>query len=244
MTEDRSPDALYQATATGYRAVRRPDPRIAAQIAAAAGAGRVVNVGAGAGSYERETGVFAAVEPSPAMVRQRPAGAAPVVRGRAEALPLEAGCADVALAVLTIHHWTDLAAGVAEMRRVARRRVLVTWDPACAPRFWLARDYLPAALVSWDTGRFPPLPRLLALLPGATVQEIPIPHDCSDGFLGAYWRRPEALLSGEVRRGISSLAGWSGSLDAVWERLAADLRSGAWQARNAELAGRAAIDLG
>jgi hypothetical protein len=188
--------------------------------------------------------VFAAVEPSREMLRQRDAGP-PALRGRAEALPCADAAVGAALAVLTVHHWTDLEAGLAELLRVARQRVVVlTWDPAFGRSFWLAKDYLPASLVSWDVDRFPPIERLCRLLPGARVEAVPIPHDCSDGFLGAYWRRPHAYLSPEVRRGISSLAAWEESLGGVWPRLEADLRSGAWEARHGHLLERDELDLG
>jgi hypothetical protein len=150
----------------------------------------------------------------------------------------------VALAVLTLHHWSDLEAGLTELLRVARGRVvLFTWDPAFARRFWLM-DYLPEPLVAWDTGRFPPIDRLLARLPGAHAQPVPIPHDCTDGFLGAYWRRPHAYLSRSVRQGMSSLAAWEDRLGDVWSQLEADLRSGAWHARHGHLLARDQLDLG
>jgi SAM-dependent methyltransferase len=237
-------DDAYAAAAGDYPAVRRADPRIAARIVAAVRGGSVLNVGAGAGSYEADVGTVAAVEPSAAMLRRRQRAAAPGVRARAESLPLRRGCIDVALAVLTIHHWGDLDAGLAELRRVARRRVvLLTWDPAFARRFWLS-DYLPEALVEWDAGRFPPMHRLLARLRRARSEVVPIPHDCTDGFLGAYWRRPLAYLSASARLGISSLANREDELASVWPRLEADVRSGAWHARNGGLLALDELDLG
>ena len=234
---------IYTATADDYPSVRRPDPRVARQLAAALGPGRVLNVGAGSGSYERETGVFAALEPSPAMLLRRPPDGAPAVRGRAEELPFADGSFDAALAVLTTHHWSDLRRGLAEMRRVSGRLVILTWDPAFAARFWLM-DYLPAALVAWDVARFAPLARLLDLLPGARAETVPIAHDCTDGFLGAYWRRPQAYLSRAVRQGMSSLAAWEDRLTEVWPGLEADLRTGAWRARHGDLLALDEIDLG
>jgi SAM-dependent methyltransferase len=237
------PANIYAATANQYPTVRRPDPRIARQLAAAVGPGRVLNVGAGSGSYERETGVFAAVEPSPAMLRRRPRDGAAAVRGRAEELPFADGSFAAALAVLTTHHWSDLRRGLAEMSRVSGRLVILTWDPSFAARFWLM-DYLPAALVAWDLARFLPVGQLLDLLPGAHLAAVPIAHDCTDGFLGAYWRRPEAYLSRAVRQGMSSLAAWEDRLTDVWPRLEADLRSGAWRARHGDLLALDEIDLG
>ncbi|MFO1048750.1 MAG: methyltransferase domain-containing protein [Geminicoccaceae bacterium] len=136
--------ALYDSIGRTYAQFRRPDRRIAAAIDAALGdAASVVNIGAGTGSYEPQGRTVLAVEPSAVMVRQRPAGAAPCVRGRAEALPLAAASVDAALAVLTIHHWTDLERGLGEMARVARKRaVLLTWVPDAVP-FWLTEDYFP-----------------------------------------------------------------------------------------------------
>src|SRR5690348_6361411 len=137
------PDA-YDTIGRGYAARRRPDPRIAAAIERALGDARsVVNVGAGAGSYEPAGREVVAVEPSAVMIAQRPSDSAPVVRARAERLPFEDGAFDAAMAVLTIHHWDDPAAGVAEMRRVARRVVVFGWDMAVAERFWLVAEYLP-----------------------------------------------------------------------------------------------------
>ena len=84
----------------------------------------VANIGAGTGSYEPSNTVVA-VEPSKVMIRQRSDGAAPVVRAVAEHLPLCANAVDAALAVLTVHHWSDVEAGVAEMIRVVRRRIVI-----------------------------------------------------------------------------------------------------------------------
>jgi SAM-dependent methyltransferase len=227
--------ALYDTLGVGYRGTRRPDPRIAARVAAALGdAASVVNVGAGAGSYETPATILA-VEPSAVMIAQRPAGAAPVVRARAEALPVAGGAADAAMALLTVHHWGDLAAGVAELRRVARRRVVVlTWDQRVFRDFWLA-GYLPESLAMEDR-RAVPIDRLVELLGGARVETVPVPHDCVDGFAAAFWRRPAAYLDPGVRAGMS-LFGQSAPDDVArgLVRLADDLTSGAWAARHRDL---------
>src|SRR5690242_4275233 len=98
--------AIYDTLGSTYTATRQPDPRIAARIGAALGdAGDVINVGAGAGSYEPDRTVLA-VEPSQIMIAQRPPGSAPVVRAVAERLPLRDNAADAVMALLTIHHWT------------------------------------------------------------------------------------------------------------------------------------------
>jgi SAM-dependent methyltransferase len=150
--------AVYDTIGRGYTGQRRADPRLAAAIRAALGDARsVVNVGAGSGSYEPAELAVLAIEPSGEMIRQRPAGAAPAVQAVAERLPLADGRVDAALAVLTLHHWTDRAAGLAELKRVARRRVvIVTWDPAWKNDFWLTRDYFPGVL-EHDVVNFPTL---------------------------------------------------------------------------------------
>jgi SAM-dependent methyltransferase len=237
------PDALYDAIGTGYAAHRRPDARIAARINAALGEARtVVNVGAGAGSYEPADRRVAAVEPSAVMVAQRPPGSAPAVRATADALPFPAASFDAALAVLTLHHWPDQARGLAELRRVARDRVvLLTWDPE-GPAFWLVRDYFPEIL-DIDLPVFPPLERLAEVLGPLTVEPVPVPADCTDGFLGAYWRRPHAYLDAGVRGAISVFARLR-DVATPLARLAADLDDGSWERRNGHLLTMQELDLG
>ncbi len=186
--------ALYDQIGQTYSTTRRPDRRISAAILDALGeVSSVVNIGAGSGSYEPVETV-AAVEPSGVMIAQRPRGAPPAVRAIAERLPLRDDCADAALAVLTVHHWSDVAAGVAEMRRVARRRmVLFTWDAQAFASFWLLSEYLPAAAET-DAALAVPLAVLSELRPGAEIRSVPVPHDCTDRFGAAYWRRPAAYL--------------------------------------------------
>jgi SAM-dependent methyltransferase len=228
----------------GYTRVRREDPRIAARIRAALGDARtVLNVGAGAGAYEPADLDVTAVEPSEVMRAQRPPGAAPVVDASAEALPFPDDSFDAAMAVLTDHHWADHAQGLAELRRVAGRRLLFTWDEDTALDSWLVRDYFPGfARFSRPTR---PIKGMLDRLGGGRIEVVPIPHDCEDGFFHAYWRRPAAYLDGEVRAGISVF-----SLlppDEVEEglaRLSADLESGDWQRRNAGLLELEELDLG
>ncbi len=237
--------AVYDRIGLTYAETRRPDPRIDAAVRRAlSGARSVVNVGAGAGSYEPPETVLA-VEPSAVMIAQRPDGLAPAVQATAEAIPLEDGAVDAALAVLTIHHWPDLARGFAEMRRVARRVVVLTWDPGMARSFWLSGEYLPDAAVEWDIARCPPLESVRRLIgPEAAATPVPVPHDCTDGFFGAFWRRPEAYLDPVVRAGISNLAHFGDALAPAFERLAADLESGEWHRRHADLLELAELDLG
>jgi SAM-dependent methyltransferase len=236
---------VYDRIGRNYRATRRPDPRIAAQVTAALGGmTSVVNVGAGTGSYEPAETVVA-VEPSAAMIAQRPAGAATCVRGTAEALPLSDGSVDAALAVLTVHHWTDVEAGISELRRVARKRVVIlTWDQSVLREFWLVRDYLPAA-AAVSAGHAVPISLIADLLPGTRVEPVPVPHDCADGFGAAFWRRPEAYLDTRVRAGISMLAQADpGDLVDGLSALAADLESGTWHERHRELSTLDRLDAG
>lgn len=234
--------AIYDNIGGGYARLRQPDPRIAAAIEQALGDARsVINVGAGAGSYEpRDRAVFA-VEPSHVMIDQRPPGAARCVRASAEALPAETGAFDAAMAVLTIHHWRDWRAGLREMRRVARSRlVLLTFD-AEAPSFWLTRDYLPE-IAELDRRIMPSLAALAEELGACEATPLLVPHDCRDGFLGAYWRRPQAYLDPQVRHAISVFAKIEAEMGL--KQLAYDLDAGAWRKRNADLLGRDVLDVG
>lgn len=243
--------ARYDEIGRTYSGLRRPDGRIARLVEAALGdAKSVVNVGAGTGSYEPADREVVAVEPSGVMIAQRPAGAAPVVQASAESLPFEDDAFDAALAVLTIHHWRDLRAGLSEMCRVARHRVVVlTWVPV-EPDFWLTRDYVPE-LRELDVRIFPGTAEVGRMLGEGRserrteieVLPVPIPHDCVDGFLGAYWRRPAAYLDAEIRAGISSFGRIDG-VPARMERLRADLESGAWARKNAEILELEELDLG
>lgn len=236
--------AIYDTIGRGYSHLRRPDPRLAAQVEEALGRGSICNVGAGAGSYEPVGRPVVAVEPSAVMRAQRPAGSAPVVDAVAEALPFADGAFDAALAVLTVHHWTDRARGLAELARVSRRQVVLTFDPVVHADMWLVRDYLPevTGLPGWDA----PAPAAIAeALGGGTVEVVPVPADCIDGFLGAYWARPEAYLDPSVRAATSGLALLPAPVvdDAV-ARLAADLRTGRWHRRHGHLLQRATVDDG
>lgn len=238
--------AVYDAIGTGYAAKRQADPRIALAIRTALGnAASVVNLGAGSGSYEPRGLEVVAVEPSWQMIGQRSAGSAPVVQAVAERLPFPDGAFDAALAVLTVHHWRDRHGGLAELARVARRAIIVTWDPACRDSFWLTTDYLPE-IVEFDVPRFPALAELADALGGRVeTRVIPVPHDCLDGFLGAFWRRPEAYLDPAVRGAMSCFAELPAArVDAGLSRLGEDLRDGSWTARYAHLRDADSADLG
>ena len=241
---------IYDQVGRHYAARRETDPRIAAAIDRALGDARsVLNVGAGTGSYEPEGREVIAIEPSAVMIAQRPPRSAPVIQASAEALPLDDESVDAAMAILSDHHWRDRAAGLREMLRVARKRVLVVnMEPAMAERFWLTRDYLPAFMDLvpqryrehgyWSS-------ELAGLLGDAKIDTLPVPHDCHDGFYQAYWRRPDAYLDETVQQSISVFH--SLSADAVHsglERLRADLDDGFWQNRNGDLLDRQDLDLG
>jgi SAM-dependent methyltransferase len=235
--------ALYDRIGIGYRSLRRPDPRIAAQIERALDrAESVVNVGAGPGSYEPASCRVVPIEISRAMIAQRGPECAPAVQATAAALPLRDRAVEAGLAVLTIHHWgDDQAAGLAELMRVTRRRVVIlTWDPAF-PGFWLT-DYFPDVF-DLDRPRFPDVSALGAALGAIEVQTVPVPHDCSDGFLGAYWRRPASYLDPAARAAISTFTKLR-NVEAGVEALARDLASGAWRDRYGEVLGASSLDLG
>lgn len=223
----------YDTTGHGYARFRRADPRVAAYLHAALGyVEPVVNVGAGAGSYEPAGRRVVAVEPSDTMRAQRPPGSAPVVAGVAERLPFRDGAFGAAMAVATVHQWPDLAAGLRELRRVTRGPVVVlTFDASLIGEYWLAA-YLPE-LVTIDGARMPEPAAIAAGLGGdATVTRVPVPFDCVDGFVEAYYGRPEALLDPEVRAAQSLWAFVDPAVaDAAVAALAEDLRSGAWDAR-------------
>ncbi len=233
---------LYDKIGLNYANLRQPDPRIAQRIEISLGnALTILNVGAGAGSYEPVHRQITAIEPSAEMIRQRPASNAIVVQGSAEDLPFNDKFFDASMALLTIHHWSDQEKGVMEMRRVTRDRIVfLTFDPSFRG-FWLA-DYFPA-LVTLDEGQMPRIADYERWLGSVEVSAVPIPHDCTDGFLAGYWRRPDAYLDQRVRAVMSSF--WAlGDVSDGLEELAADLRSGAWERRYSHLLQREELDCG
>lgn len=235
-------DVVYDSLGAGYASQRRSDPRVAAAILAALDDARsVVNVGAGTGSYEPTDRDVQAVDPSALMISQRAPGSAPCVQASAEALPFEDGAFDAAMATLTVHHWSDWRVGLREMRRVARKRVVLLTFDAEATDFWLMRDYFPE-LLALDSRIMPKLTELRDVLGPFAATPVLVPHDCVDGFLGAYWRRPEMYLDAAVRGSMSSFT----RIDANpgLQRLARDIENGVWRARYGDLLEREALDVG
>jgi SAM-dependent methyltransferase len=234
---------LYDKIGGTYSGRRQSDPRIATAIErAVAGCNSILNVGAGSGSYEPASRFVVAVEPSGTMIAQRPAGAAPVVQGCAEALPFRGDSFDAVLGILTVHHWRDQAKGFAECARVARSKVVyLTNDFDICAKFWLF-DYMPE-LLGADRHLFPTTARFEEAFGPVESIAVPIPADCRDGFLGAYWKRPGAYLDPSVREGISTFSK-IGKIDSQLSRLESDIVSGAWEQRYANLLGLETLDLG
>lgn len=227
MIGDGPAEARYETIGHSHARTRRTDPAIMARIEEMLGKSRsVVNVGAGAGSYEPEGREVIAIEPSPTMAAQRPPSR-PAQIGYAEDLPLGDDCADAAMTVLSVHHWSDLAAGLREMKRVARDRVLVvTLDPEVMKRSWV-RKYAPE-LRELDQ-ELPPIDSIAAMLGGAEVLTIPVPADCQDIFIETSLGRPEVLLDPVVRANCSGFARMGDVAEArAVEMLRRDLESGEW----------------
>jgi SAM-dependent methyltransferase len=238
----QSMPSAYDKIGTKYSDYRRPDPRIASAILNEIGdAHRIVNIGAGVGSYEPSDRRVVAVEPSRVMISQRPESGAPVIQAHAENLPFRDGAFDVATAILTIHHWTDFEKGLQEAYRVATRRiVMLTWI-GFVEDFWLL-DYLPN-IREIDEPLFPSIDRLSQILGSIRVLPALIPYDCTDGFLCAYWRRPHAYLDENVRSAISTFSRITDIWDGL-QRLQKDLESGLWHQRYQELLHKDYMDFG
>jgi SAM-dependent methyltransferase len=236
----------YDRMGLNYSEVRRADPRFEAAIWRALGdAKSVLNVGAGAGSYEPRDRDVLAVEPSPVMIAQRPADAAPAIQAVAESLPLEDGSVDATMGVFTMQHWDDVDRGLTEVLRVTRDRiVLLTLDMDVTAEMWLVRDYLPE-IAEHDRRMFPSIERLEAVLPDLRIDTVPVPNDCTDGFCIALWSRPEAFLDPRVRQASSI---WHLLPVAVVERgldrLRRDLESGDWDRRYGRLRTQTSLDVG
>lgn len=225
-------NTLYDSIGINYAELRKPDPRIAKLIEQSLGdAEAILNVGAGTGSYEPANRQLIAVEPSREMLRKRSPAAAEAIQASADNLPFGDKSFDASMAILTIHHWPDKEAGLREMRRVTRGRIiLLTFDPSHRP--WLT-DYLPE-LVALDEAQMPAMSDYERWLGSVQITPLLVPHDCSDGFLYAYWRRPEAYLDPRIRTGSSSF--WAiNNAETGLQKLKQDLETGAWERRHAKL---------
>jgi SAM-dependent methyltransferase len=233
---------LYDSIGHGYSERRKQDPRIAERIVRALGSSEsIVNVGAGAGSYEPRDRKLVAVEPSMVMIRQRPPEASPAVCASATDLPFRDESFDASLAVLTLHHWPDVWRGIEELWRAARKTVVILTFDTSVGGFWLT-DYFPEIL-EVDQRTMPAVSAIERHLGTAKVFDIPIPHDCTDGLLGAHWRRPHAYLDAGVRS-ATSVFSQIGNLEPGLSRLRADLESGTWRRRYGHLLSRHELDLG
>lgn len=232
----------YDRIGQTYRGTRQPDPRIETTLRRRiAGAQRIVNIGAGAGSYEPDSVDLVAVEPSRIMLRQRPESAAPAVQAIAEELPFKSGSFDLAMSVLSLHHWSDWRRGVREALRVANGRfVTLTWV-GFPNGFWLT-DYFPE-IYTIDAPQFPSVEEYEEVLGEISVDVVPIPKDCIDGFLCAYWCRPEAYLDPRVRNGMSTFS-LLANVDVGIDRLQNDLATGRWHDENRALLQHDSYDFG
>jgi SAM-dependent methyltransferase len=235
--------AIYDRIGIGYQEVRRPDPRLAALIAESLGeAATVLNVGAGAGSYEPHSRAVVAAEPSTTMLAQHRGTFR--VQAVAEALPFRSGSFDAAMAIMTIHHWTDVRGGLKEMQRVSRRQVVFTWDKDHDVELWIVAEYLPE-LRAVERARFPSLSDVIDAIDAEEVLEFPIPHDFADGYQPAFWRRPEAYLDPRIRAASSTFATLPHHVvEPAMRRLEADLASGAWLRRHEDLTRSDSVDFG
>jgi SAM-dependent methyltransferase len=238
----------YEAIGRSYAATRQEDPRITRRIHEALGNARsVVNVGAGAGSYEPPDRYVIAVEPSDVMAEQRPAERVPAIRAGADALPLRDGSVDAAMAILTIHHWDDAQeAGVRELRRVARDRVVIlTYDASVSGRMWLMADYLPE-VAELDERIFPAPGTLGDWLGGElTVEPVPIHRDTPDWMLGSFWAHPERVLDERARANTSGFARMPAEVvERVVSSLRRDLEDGSWDERHGRLRALEEHDVG
>lgn len=235
--------AKYDQIGINYAQKRKSDPRIAAQISERLeGANSVLNIGAGAGSYEPKDLDLVALEPSLEMIKQRPFDAHPVVQGIAELLPFPDHSFSHALTILSMHHWTDQELAFSEINRVATDKfIAVSWNPDSEP-FWLTRDYF-LEIVDMDRDNFPSISLFKDHFDHVKIEPLFIPEDCTDGFLAAYWKRPSAYLDPAVRNSISSFAKM-GDISETLTQLESDINSGQWHQKNASILNESQIDAG
>jgi SAM-dependent methyltransferase len=239
-----SEPADFDRIGVGYNQIRRPDPRLVSAISRALGedARRILNVGAGAGSYEPDDRLVVSAEPSVIMLEQHPGLRR--VQAVAGSLPFGDSCFDASMATLTVHHWPDLRRGLEEMRRVSRRQVVFTWDPDHERELWLHTEYLPDLAV-FERSRFPALAEVVEVMGADRIVPFGIPHDFTDGFQHAFWRRPEAFLDPRVRAASSMFAVLSPDrVEPAMERLRSDLETGVWARCHEDLLDADVVDYG
>ncbi len=236
-------EPIYDNIGTNYSVTRCTDPKIAQQLyAELQGATRIVNIGAGTGSYEPENAALVAVEPSSKMIAQRKSGSHRVEQAFAEKLPFENNSFSHAMTVLSMHHWDNRAVAFKEINRVATDKfVALTWDPKSEP-FWLTRDYFPE-IHATDKHSFPAMDEFGAYFDEVKIRPLPIPSDCKDGFLAAFWKRPAAYLSSEVRQATSPFSKIK-NLSEGLQKLEDDLASGVWVKNNHDILSLTSLDVG
>lgn len=236
-------DAIYDRIGTNYTVERCTDPKIARQLHAyLQGATSLVNIGAGTGSYEPKDAALVAIEPSIRMIAQRKSDAHPVLQAYAEKLPLEDKSFSHAMTILSMHHWEDLSCAFQEISRVVRDKfVAISWDPESEP-FWLTKDYFPE-IYDMDQSIFPKKEVFEQYFDQVEFAPLQVPYDCQDGFMAAFWRRPEAYLSSKVRQSISSFSKIK-EVSKGLKKLENDLSSGAWTEKNREIMTSESLDLG
>ena len=236
-------DAIYDEIGINYSVTRCTDPEIAKQLYSALDAAiRIVNIGAGTGSYEPENMQLVAVEPSAEMISQRKTGSYPVEKAFAEKLPFENSSFSHAMTVLSMHHWENRPLAFSEINRVATEKfVAITWDPESEP-FWLTRDYFPE-IYEMDKRIFPGLEELNDHFNEVQVNPLKIPGDCKDGLFAAFWKRPEAYLSSRVRQSTSPFSKVK-NLSEGLHRLAEDVASGLWAKNNHAILDSSSLDVG
>ena len=236
-------NALYDDIGNNYSVTRCTDPKIAKQLYdELLGATRIVNIGAGTGSYEPENIELVAVEPSSVMISQRKAGSHKVEQAFAEKLPFEDRSFSHAMTVLSMHHWQNRAAAFSEINRVATEKfIAITWDPGSEP-FWLTRDYFPE-IYEMDKRIFPDLEELNEYFDEVTIRPLQVPSDCQDGFLAAFWKKPEAYLSREVRQAMSPFSKIR-NLSEGLQKLEDDLARGVWARKNHTILAASSLDVG
>lgn len=231
-------DSRYDTIGHGYAQTRQEERVIRDHLHAALGDARtVVNVGAGAGSYEPRDRHVVAIEPSDVMAAQRPTELAPAICAEAGHLPLRDQSVDAAMAILSLHHWDNCERGIRELRRVARGPViLLTYDADVSGRMWLTSDYMPET-AELDRRTFPPPQQLNEWLGGACcIESVPIPRDCADWMLGSFWAHPERVLNSQARAGTSGFARLDPQIvSRVVSEVKRDLESGVWDERHGHL---------